>query len=200
MEKIEKLGNFWLIWLSCAGERKSLYQIQKDWGIRTNYLYHPEKSLKIPMFKAMLNEGYLRKEGKYLIGEFEWVKKFLVVNYEGSLIEKHLEEFMKFLTEKRDILFKFEHIRILFRGNPVLAKRYGRNIFSWIFLYILYRDFREISKVYKAEYIARIFRVLIEFVGDVNLKTYFDRIDESISGYSPVIIKTLKEWITLSKI
>ncbi|MCD6371246.1 MAG: hypothetical protein J7L39_00820 [Candidatus Aenigmarchaeota archaeon] len=197
---MQKFGNFWLIWISCAGKKKSLYQIQKMWGIKTNYLYHPEKSLNKPMFKLMLDEGYIRKEGKYLTADFYWVKEYIVLNYKGSLMEKYVDAFLGFLRDKKEIFFNPDNILLLFRGNPSLLKRYGRNIFSYIFLYLLYRDFREIAKIYKAEYIARIFRVFLEFTSEINLKGYFDRIDEKLIEYSPTIVKTMEDWITLSKI
>lgn len=197
---LQNFGNFWLIWISCAGQKQSLYQIQKLWGIKTNYLYHPEKSLKVPLFSSMINEGYIRKEGKYLLAEFSWVKEYLLLNYKGTLMENYLETFFEFLVDNKEKFFQIDYLRLLFRGKPSLVKKYGKNIFSFIFLYLLYRDFREIAKLYKAEYIARIFRIFLNFTGELNLRMYFDKLDEEFKTYTPVLVKTLKDWLTLSKI
>ncbi len=198
MPELKEYGNFWLIWITCAGEKKSLFGIQKEWGITTNYLYHSERALGEPTFRSMIKEGYLEKEGKYLIAKFDWIKKFILLNYPGSLLEKFVDKFFEVVVRYKSLFFDLKKLKLLFRGNPTLVKKYGRNIFLYIFLFLLYQDFLQVSKLYKAEYVAKIFKNLLEFIGEINLKAYFEELEREWTE-GALFIKTLDEWIKLSK-
>ena len=76
--------NFWLIWMNAAGNREgqSLFSIQNQWGIRTNYLYHNETGLKTPLYIRMIKDGYLEKSGKRLKANFGWINTYVKKKYQ----------------------------------------------------------------------------------------------------------------------
>ena len=70
--------NFWLIWLSCAEKPTTLFKIQKRWKIKTNYLYHKERGLKKPLFRSMIDGGFIEKNGKEITARFDWIPSYVV--------------------------------------------------------------------------------------------------------------------------
>ena len=77
--KLTDYKNFWLIWLSSAGQEKgiSLFRIQSTWDIKTNYLYHNEAMIQKPLFKLMEEERFIEVVGNKIKARFDWIPEYV---------------------------------------------------------------------------------------------------------------------------
>ncbi len=199
-KKVENYGNFWLIWLSCASKPKSLFQIQFEWGISTNYLYHRERGLKKRISEIMLQENYIERKGKNLIAKFDWVPTYLSRQLPEIVIKKYGRKFLTFLVNNRQAIFDLGNLKILFKNDPSLLKKYGRHLFSYIFLFMFLADFSKLSQKYRAEHIPKVFKFMLKFSTEVNLVKYFERLEERIKREDFFLVEKLEEWLELVEI
>ncbi|MCK5023545.1 MAG: hypothetical protein KAS04_05205, partial [Candidatus Aenigmarchaeota archaeon] len=202
--------NFWLIWISCAGKEEgvSLFKIQTDWGIKTNYLYHNEVGLSAPLFRVMVRENYIRKEGKKLKANFEWIPDYIRERYEvnpkenhwfpDSLVRIKWGDIQKFLEKYHPLLFSHDNIKLLYRDNKELIGKSGSNIFIDVFLYVLFSNMRAFCKKYSADVVLRIISTLISLSTERDLLNYIHHLDSKLK-IVPDVPNLLKDETELSK-
>jgi hypothetical protein len=198
-KKLVEYLDFWLIWLSCVSQEKSLFQIQQEWGIRTNYLYHKESALGKPLFSSMIDQNYLIKVGRKLKGTLDWVQNYIPEKHPDTLIEKHKETIQEFVEKHHQILFNLDNLKILFKNDINLIKKNGDNIFSYITLYILYLDLSKLCAEYGADIVMEMFTIIFSVLPEVDFLGYMKSIDEDIGKIEtePLIIKDVKDLISL---
>lgn len=202
--------NFWLIWISCAGKKKgvSLFQIQNRWGIKTNYLYHNESGLGKPLFRCMMEEGYITKSGKYLRAKFDWISKFMKKKYEpaeflekpdqwlpNKFINLKWDKVQKFTEKNNEKIFEWKKIKVLYNGDKDLIGAEGKMIFSDVFLYIMFSNIMAFTKKYKADVVVRIVSTLISLSTRRNLLNYMFRMHSEMKNMItfPMIIMNENE-------
>ena len=205
MKNITDYKNFWLIWLTCAGKPQglSLFKIQEEWGIKTNYLYHNESGLGKPLYLAMIKEGYLEKEGKNLKARFEWVTRFVNDRYvepvqtgmwsPAVLISSKWSLIEDFIEKHAPVLFDIKNLRILYKNNKDLLGETGRYIFMDIFLYVLFSNLAVFTKKYNADIVMRIISTIISLFAERDLLNYMRQIHTKIGRDVPVIIGDERE-------
>jgi hypothetical protein len=141
---IWEFDKFWVIWVSCLDQSRTLKHIQKIWGYKGNALY--QKGEKLPIWKEMVDKGILEEKGsirkrgvsgKLLYGKFEWVNDYLKILIEELKFKNNnpllaeicecfssKEKLIEFLDGKRDVFFSLDNIKILFGGKENL-KNFG---------------------------------------------------------------------------
>ncbi|MEE9323796.1 MAG: hypothetical protein V3U72_04590 [Candidatus Aenigmarchaeota archaeon] len=209
--KLTDYKNFWLIWINCAGRKEgvSLFNIQIDWNVKTNYLYHNEVGLGNPLFRSMIRENYITKEGKRLKAKFEWVPEFIREKYEvvekgdlwfpDYLLRIKWGAVQKFIEKYHTVLLDIKNIKLLYKNDRELIGKSGSHIFTDIFLYVLFSNLRTFCKRYEADVVLRIISTLISLSTDRDLLNYIHRLDSELGKVSdfPVLVKDENE---LSKI
>lgn len=197
--------NFWLIWLSAAGskEGKSLFSIQTEWGIKTNYLYHNESGLKTPLYIRMIKDGYLEKSGKRLKANFSWIptyvkKKFQIpINSElwtpSYLINQKWALVQDFIQNQHEKLFNTNNLQILFKNNKDGLGEQGRFIFSDIFLYVLFTDLITFTRKYHADIVLRILITAMSIFTERDLLNYMRQLNKEIGREVPLIVNNEQE-------
>lgn len=195
-ESITSYKNFWLIWINAAGSRKgtSLFRIQTDWEIKTNYLYHNESGLNKPLFLSMIKGEYISKDGKRLSANFGWIPEYVRRAYRpldslppnfwmpNGLIVSGWGIIQKFMEENHEILFDPKAIRTLFRGNREILGRYGMNIFSIIFLFVLFNNLKLFASKYRAEIVLRMVSTLASLVSELDVVNYMQKLSSGLKG------------------
>ncbi|MBI4176191.1 MAG: hypothetical protein HY518_03225 [Candidatus Aenigmarchaeota archaeon] len=202
MKKLTGYKNFWLIWISAAGDPAgtSLFKIQKSWGIKTNYLYHNEARLGKPLFKAMVEEGYLSKDGKKLLPKFEWIpgyiiEKFRLPREDGwssstNVIEKWPA--VQSLIEKYpNVLLSGDAIKALYRNEIESIRKCGHSIFADIYLFVFFANLIPFCRKYGADIVIRMLYTIASLEPDRSLLAYFRKLEEDTARISnfPAIIK-----------
>ncbi|MBN2042641.1 MAG: hypothetical protein JW754_02440 [Candidatus Aenigmarchaeota archaeon] len=202
--------NFWLIWINCAGSEKgmSLFSIQNEWKIKTNYLYHNESGLGKPLFKCMIEEGYLTKAGKYLKPRFEWIPGFInekyrqldVIEAQGQwkpngLIREKWNVVQKFIQKYHNVLFDIKKIKLLYNGDKHIVGRNGHNIFSDVFLFVLFSNITSFTRKYKADVVLRIISTLISISSEKNIINYMSKLNSEFKEAKdfPMIVRNENE-------
>jgi hypothetical protein len=209
-EKITDYKNFWLIWINCAGKEEgvSLFKIQTDWGIKTNYLYHNEVGLNAPLFRMMVRDNYITKEGKRLKAQFEWIPDYISERYKmepkgglwfpDSLIRIKWGEVQKFMEKYHAVLFSPENIKILYKGDKELIGRSGSRIFTDVFLYVFFSNMRNFCKKYGADVVLRIISTSISLSDERDLLNYLQKLDSKLKTV-PDIPNLIRDESELSK-
>jgi hypothetical protein len=202
MKKLMDYSNFWLIWLGCAGHRHgtTLYKIQDAWGITTNYLYHKEARLGRPLFQAMIEEGYIKKDKRLVKADFSWIPSYMIESHKvekkgwsaGVLILENWPLVQDFIEKNREILFGEESLKILYKNIRGL-KAGGRAIFDDIFIITLADNISCISEEYKARVVGRILDTIISLFPGRDLFGYFQKLRGNVKF--PPIIKNDKEML-----
>ncbi len=208
--KLTDYKNFWLIWINCAGEKEgvSLFKIQTEWDVKTNYLYHNEVGLGRPLFRSMVRENYIAKEGKRLKAKFEWIPKFIREKYEGerkglwfpdSLLRIKWGAVQKFIEKYHPVLFRMKNLKLLYKNDKELIGKSGTHVFTDVFLYVLFSNLRTFCKKYEADVVLRIISTLISLSTDRDLLNYIHRLDSELGKVPdfPVLVRDENE---LSKI
>lgn len=209
--KLNDYKNFWLIWINCAGKEEgvSLFRIQTDWDVKTNYLYHNEMGLGVPLFRSMIRENYITKEGKRLKAQFGWIPDHIREKYEGeeseglwfpdSLLRIKWGAVQKFIEKYHTVLFDTKNIKLLYKNDKELVGKSGPHIFSDVFLYVLFSNLKAFCKKYEADVVLRIISTLISLSGEKDLLNYMHAIDSQLGNVAdfPVLVKNESE---LSKI
>lgn len=191
MKKLFEYSNFWLIWLECAGnnEGTSLFKIQEEWKIKTNYLYHKEAGLGKPVFKNMLEQGYLADGKSGPVARFEWIPAYvlerhkLVNNGEWSIngfIMEKMPVMQKFIMDYRSILFDKAVLGRLYRGDINTIKREGSTIFEDISLFVFLSNLIPFCKKYGADIVVRMLFTLVSFYPEKDILGYFNMLRQRI--------------------
>ncbi len=208
--KLTGYKNFWLIWLNCAGSEKgvSLFSIQNEWNIKTNYLYHNESSLGKPLFRCMINEGYLTKSGKHLKPRFEWIPSFINEKYRplevleapgqwmpNNLIREKWNIVQKFVQKYHNVLFDIKKIKLLYKGDKHIVGRSGQNIFSDIFMFVLFSNIMSFTRKYKADVVLRIISTLISLSSEKNMINYMFKLNSEFKNAKdfPMVVRNENE-------
>jgi hypothetical protein len=201
---ITEYKNFWIIWITCAGrpEGTSLFQVQNEWNIKTNYLYHTEAGLGKPLFRYMVNEGYLAKDGKNLIAKFGWIPGYIRKKYKtpeayglvgfwspNTVINEKWFAVQQFIEENRRIIFSPEMIKVLYQNDKETAGRNGCMIFRDVFLYVLFSNMMTFCRKYNAEIVMRIISTLMAICCERDVLNYMHKLDAQMRAMTPVIIK-----------
>ena len=203
--------NFWLIWINSAGKREgiSLFNIQTEWGVKTNYLYHNEVGLGAPLFRVMIRKNYITKEGKRLKAKFEWIPEYIRERFsmnggEGlwfpdSLLRVKWGTVQKFIEKYHPVLFDMENIKLLYKGDRELIGKSGPQIFTDIFLFVLFSNLRTFCKKYEADVVLRMMSTIISLSTERDLLNYIHKLDSELRNVPdfPVLVKDENE---LSKI
>jgi hypothetical protein len=200
LPKLTDYKNFWLIWLSAAGRSQgvSLFSIQNDWGIKTNYLYHEETGIGKPLYLAMIKEGFLEKQGKKIKAKFEWIPNFVKERYQPlghvdfwvpyPLISSKWPQVQVFMEKNAPHLFDLRNIRALYRNSKDVLGDSGQHIFTDIFLFILFENFIIFCKKYKAEIVLRILVTTFSVFADRDMVSYIRQLHGQISKEAPLLI------------
>lgn len=203
---IRQYKNFWVIWLSCAGNADrgiSLFEIQNKWGITTNYLYHHEMGLKKPLYINMINEGFLEKEGRKLKPKFDWIPEYMKDRYllEGTgnqwypvaLLNVKWPMIQRFIKAHSKEIFDLENMRVLYKDNRELLGKYGSQMFSDIFLMVLFFNMIIFSRKYKADVVMRIISTVVSVFSDRDILNYVRKVSLEIGKDIPIIIRNEDE-------
>ena len=209
--KLTDYKNFWLIWINAAGKKEgvSLFKIQTDWDVKTNYLYHNEVGLGTPLFRSMIRENYITKEGKRLKAEFKWIPEYIISKCQGhakedmwfpdSLLKSKWSVVQSFIEKYHPVLFDINKIKLLYKNDKEFVGKSGPHIFTDIFLYVMFSNFRTFAKKYEAGVVLRIISTLISLSGEKDLLNYMHKLDSEVGNVSdfPVLVRDETE---LSKI
>jgi hypothetical protein len=200
LPKLTDYKNFWLIWLAAAGRPQgvSLFSIQNDWGIKTNYLYHGEAGIGRPLYLAMIKEGFLEKQGKKIKAKFDWIPNFVKEKYQPlghvdywipyPIIRTKWPQVQTFIEKNAHVLFDPRNIRILYRGNKDVLGDSGQHVFTDIFIYILFSNLIIFCRKYKAEIVLRILLTVFSVFTDRDLMNYMRQLNIQIAKEVPLII------------
>jgi len=194
-EKVTDYKNFWLIWLSCAGQEKgiSLFRIQTTWGIQTNYLYHDEAGLGKPLFKVMAEQGFIDITGNKIKPKFEWVPAY-VKEHMGSekpvggywspelMIKDKWGTVSPFIEKYRKSLFDLGNLRVLYKDDKDVVGTYGRYVFQHIFLYVLFSNLIVFSKRYHAEIVSKMISTAVSLGTGADVLNYMYHLHSQIGA------------------
>ena len=206
-KKLTDYKNFWLIWLNAASNQKgvSLFRMQTEWGVKTNYLYHAESGLGEPLFKCMLRENYIVKEGKRLRPLFGWIPDYIRGEHRGessetawypdSLVISKWESVQNFIEKYHPVLFSLKNLKLLYKNDREMIGRYGSNIFMDVFLYVLFSNMIVFCKKYKADIVSRIISTLISVSSERDLLNYIYQLNTQLGKIAdfPVLVKSEDE-------
>jgi hypothetical protein len=204
-EKLTDYKNFWLIWLNCAGKPdkgESLFQIQMNWGIKTNYLYHNEAGLGKPLYVRMIRDGYLRKSGRKLVARFDWIPKHVEENYSSragtawfpsAFLGTRWPVIQKFIEKNSGILFNSFNLRVLYKNNRDILGNYGMHIFTDVFMYVLFANLIAFTKKYHADIVMRILSTFISLFSDRDMLNYISQVHPKVGTSVPLILKDESE-------
>jgi len=183
--------NFWLIWINCASRKEgvSLFKVQTEWGIKTNYLYHNEAGLGKPLFKCMVEQGYLEKSGKNLKPRFGWIPGYMAKRYKpleflelpdqwfpNKFIDLKWPLVQAFVEKYHETIFDPKKIKLLYRGNKDLLGSHGPSIFTDVFLYVMFRNIMSFTSKYKADVVLRMISTLISLSTEANVINYIHKL------------------------
>jgi len=200
MTKLTDYKNFWMIWLSAAGRPQgvSLFSIQNDWNIKTNYLYHEETGIGKPLYVAMIREGFLEKQGKKLKAKFGWIPDFVKEKYQPlghvdywipyPVMSTKWPQVQAFIEKNAPILFDIKNTRILYKSSKDILGNSGQHIFTDVFIFVLFNNITIFCKKYKAEIVLRILLTTFSLFTDRDLMNYMRHLNSQLSKEVPLII------------
>lgn len=207
MKKLFEYSSFWLIWLECAGnpEGTSLFKIQEEWKIKTNYLYHKEAGLGKSLFKNMIEQGYLEDGKKGPVAKFDWIPSYVLEQHKltngnewtlnGFIIEK-MPIMQQFIEHNRSVLFDRTLLNKLYRGNINTIKREGTTIFDDIRLFVFISNLIPFCKKYGADIVVRMLFTVVSFYSEKDLLGYFNELRQRIpEGNIPKVIENEGELV-----
>ena len=194
-EKLTDYKNFWTIWLSCAGQEKgiSLFGIQTMWGIQTNYLYHREAGLGKPIFRPMMEQGFIDVVGNKIKPKFGWIPDYVSQLFHAEkpaggfwspelVVKSKWGQVQAFIENYRKHLFDPDSLRILYKGNRDILGIYGRYIFQHIFLYVFFSNLISLSKKYSAEIVTKMISTSISLGTGADVLSYMYQLHSHIGG------------------
>jgi hypothetical protein len=205
-ERITEYKNFWLIWLSCAGQENgmSLFRMQSTWDIKTNYLYHNEAVIKKPLFKVMEEEGYVTISGNKIKAKFDWIPAYVAETFAGekasggywspSLVMKsRWPAVQPFMERHRKQFFDPVNLRILYRDDRDTLGIYGKYIFHTVFLYVMFSNMVAFSKRYGADIVTRMLSTAVSLSGGPDALNYMYQLHTTMGGSSDFPVLTTDE-------
>ncbi len=206
--KLTEYKNFWLIWLSAAGQENgiSLFRIQSTWGIKTNYLYHNEAVIQKPLFRIMEEGGFIEISGKKIIAKFSWIPDYLgelfsaekpvggfwspelVMKAKWPLVQPFMEKYRKYF-------FELSNLRMLYRDDRDVLGIYGRYVFQHVFLYVLFSNIIAFSKRYSADIVTKMIATSVSLGSGADVLNYMYQLHSTIGGSSdfPVLSSNEQE-------
>jgi len=199
--------NFWLIWLNSASTKDgvSLFKIQTDWNIKTNYLYHNEVGLETPLFRSMIRQSYITKEGKRLKPLFEWIPEYIKSKHRPSekedtwsnseILNEKWPKIQQFIEKYHSVLFSPKNLKLLYRNEKDIIGSSGHLIFTDIFAYVLFSNLRTFCRKYEADIVLRMMATLVSLSTDRDLLNYMHELDSELKSVQdfPLIIGDEKE-------
>ena len=203
-EKLTDYKNFWLIWISAAGQENgiSLFRIQSAWDIKTNYLYHNEAGLGKPLFKLMEQERYIDMAGNKIKARFEWIPQYIIESLAGEkpvggywspeiMIDEKWPFVHPFMQKYRKYFFDMTNLRTLYRGNRDVVGTYGRYVFQHVFLYVLFSNIISFAKRYNASVVSKMVATCISLGSGADVLNYMYELHSTIGGSSdfPTLIQ-----------
>ncbi|MBI4181838.1 MAG: hypothetical protein HY520_02620 [Candidatus Aenigmarchaeota archaeon] len=202
--------NFWLIWLTAAGaKRTTLYKVQERWGITTNYLYHREAGLGKTLLQEMVDTGHMAKEGRFISAQMGWIPAYIQATHPlekkewspSLLVLRFWPLLQPWAERERERLFGPQGLQMLYRSGEGLI-RSGHAIFHDLFLLALTANISLISQKYKARVVERILHTFLALLPDRDLLAYYQHL--LAEGSFPTLIKdeqelldTLSPWVKL---
>ena len=202
--------NFWLIWLSCAGQEKgiSLFRIQSKWGIQTNYLYHKEAGLGRPLFKLMEEKGFITIIGNKIRPRFEWIPGYVEQMFKSEkpagggwsrelVVKRKWPLVQAFIERHSGSLFDLENLRILYRDDKDVLGTYGRYVFQHVFLYVLFSNLITFSKKYNAEIVTKMISTAVSLGAGADVLNYMYQLHSHIREVPdfPVLMENEPEMV-----
>ena len=194
-ERLTDYKNFWMIWLSCAGQEHgvSLFRIQATWGIQTNYLYHKEAGLGKPLFKLMAEQGFVEIVGNKIRPRFAWIPGYIAQLFKADkpagggwspelVVKRKWPLIQAFIEGRRMQLFELDNLRILFRDDKDMLGAYGRYIFQYVFLYVLFSNLISFSKKYHAEIVMKMLSTAVSLGTGADVLNYMYQLHSHIGG------------------
>ncbi len=207
MKKLFEYSNFWLIWLECAGtpEGTSLFKIQEEWKIKTNYLYHKEKGLGKSLFKNMIEQGYLEDGKKGPVAKFDWIPSYVLEKHKltnqsswslNSFIIEKMPIMQQFIEHNRQVLFDRILISKLYKENINTIKHEGSTIFDDIRMFVFVSNLMPFCKKYGADIVVRMLFTMLSFYSEKDLLGYFNALKQKIPEESiPTVIENEGELV-----
>jgi len=188
--KLTDYRSFWAVWLGSAGSKdgKTLFNIQKDWGITTNYLYHREPGLNAPIYKAMTKERYLTKEKNKISPRFEWISEYVIGMHkpakprEWSMNMIMLENWVlvqEFIEKHCNVLFSHDNLNVLY-GNIDTLSKMGPYVFDDIFSLIIISNILPFCARYKANLVSRIMYTILSLSTGRDILSYFNALKDQL--------------------
>ncbi|MBU4245543.1 MAG: hypothetical protein ABIF85_03250 [Nanoarchaeota archaeon] len=207
MKKLFEYSNFWLIWLECAGdpEGTSLFKIQEEWKITTNYLYHKEKGLGKSLLKNMIEQGYMQNGKKGPTAKFDWIPSYVLEKHKltdqsgwslNSFIIEKMPAMQKFIEHNHTILFDRVLLKKLYRNDLSTIKSSGSTIFDDIRLFVFVSNMMPFCKKYGADIVTRMLFTMLSFYSEKDLLSYFNTLRQKISEENiPTVIENEGELV-----
>ena len=98
-----------------------------------------------PLFKCMIEQRYLKKEGRTLRPNFKWIPDYVRERHAprkdmwsiAVLLDSKWLDVQKFIEKYHSILFNPENLKVLY-SNKEDVGRNGNDIFLYVFSYILF--------------------------------------------------------------
>ncbi len=191
--KLTSYRSFWTVWLGSAGAKEgtTLFNIQKTWGITTNYLYHREPGLNKPMYKAMKEDACITKEGKRIKAGYGWVPEYVISMHKppgrdewslNVLLLQNWKIVQDFIEKNAGVLFSTENLKTLY-GDLECMSRMGPYMFDDIFKLVVVSNLLPICSRYSANIVARIMYTMISMAPGRNLLPYFQSITKQLGGH-----------------
>lgn len=191
MKKLFNYNNFWLIWLGCAGnpEGTSVFKIQENWKIKTNYLYHKEAGLGKPLVKNMIEAGYLEQKKKGIVSRLEWIPAYMLERHKmqpgngwsiNEFIIAKAPIIQKFIEKNRNVLFDPQILSRLYMSDINAIKKYGSCIFDDIYLFAFVSNLAPFCISNNAEIVVRMLDTAVAFSPERDLLGYFSSLRQKI--------------------
>jgi hypothetical protein len=194
-DKLTDYKNFWLIWISAAGQKEgiSIFKIQTTWDIKTNYLYHNEASLGKPLFKLMEEQRYIDIVSKKIKPRFEWIPEYVYGIFQTEktvggfwspqlVLKERWKYVQPFMEAYRKHLFDLSNLRKLYRDDRDALGIYGRYIFLHVFLYVIFSNIIAFSKKYSAEIVSKMIATTLSLGTGADLLNYMYELHSTIGG------------------
>jgi hypothetical protein len=207
-DRLTDYKNFWLIWLSCAGQEHgiSVFRIQANWGIQTNYLYHKEAGLGNPLFKLMAEQGFVEIIGNKIKPRFAWIPGYIAQLFQAEkpagggwspelVVKKKWPLLQAFIERYGKSLFELDNLRILYRDSKDVLGIHGRYVFQHIFLYVLFSNLISFSKKYHAEIVTKMISTAVSLGSGADVLNYMYQLHSHIGNIKdfPVLMENEPE-------
>jgi hypothetical protein len=153
----------------------------------------------------MTRDNYITKSGKRLKAEFKWVPGYVLQKHPAKeSAENWLPDFLirtkwpvlqKFMEKYHTVLFNQKNLKTLYRNDKELIGKYGPQIFTDIFLYVLFSNLRMFCRKYEADVVLRMISTVIALSSERDLLNYMKAVDLELRRVVdfPVMVKDENE-------